>query len=92
MTPATLARIMEDTWPAAWVWPCGPFSLRDGAGGGKRVSAASCDGVWSDGDLAAAEAEMAVPLFLIRAGDSALDLALAARGDRIVDPVVAYAA
>lgn len=35
---------------------------------------------------------MAEPLFLIRAGDSALDLALAARGYRIVDPVVAYAA
>jgi GNAT superfamily N-acetyltransferase len=92
MTPATLARIMEDTWPPARAWACGPFTLRDGAGGGKRVSAASCDGPWSLADLRAAEAAMADPLFLIRAGDEALDAVLAADGYRVVDPVVAYSA
>lgn len=92
MTPAALAGIMEATWPPARCWTNGPFTLRDGAGGGKRVSAASCDGAWSMADLDAAVAEMAEPLFLIRAGDDALDAALAARGFARVDPVVAYAA
>ena len=35
---------------------------------------------------------MAEPLMLVRAADDALDAALAARGWRVVDPVVAYAA
>ena len=35
---------------------------------------------------------MAQPLMLIREGDTALDAALDARGWRIIDPVVAYAA
>ena len=41
MTPEDLAAVMEATWPAARVWREGPFLCRDGAGGGKRVSAAS---------------------------------------------------
>lgn len=92
MTPATLARLLDATWPPARTRACGPFTLRDGAGGGKRVSAATCAGDWSGADLARAEAAMAEPLFLIRDGDAALDGALAARGYRVVDPVVAYAA
>jgi len=39
MTPEVLARVMEETWPPAARWRLGPFTLRDGAGGGKRVSA-----------------------------------------------------
>jgi ribosomal protein S18 acetylase RimI-like enzyme len=85
MTPETLAQVME-------VWSCGPFALRDGAGGGKRVSAASCEGEWTEADLAEAEAAMPERLFLIRQGDEVLDAALAARGYRVVDPVLAYAA
>jgi ribosomal protein S18 acetylase RimI-like enzyme len=92
MTPETLAEVMETTWPPARRWPLGPFTLRDGAGGGKRVSAASCEGVFTEADLDAAERGMADPLFLIRAGDDTLDTALDARGWRIIDPVIAYAA
>jgi ribosomal protein S18 acetylase RimI-like enzyme len=92
MTPDTLAQVMEATWPPARVWPLGPFTLRDGAGGGKRVSAASCDAAFTDAELAAAEAVMAEPLFLIRDGDTALDATLDNRGWRVVDPVLAYAA
>lgn len=91
MTPEVQAQLMEATWPPARHWRCGPFTLRDGAGGGKRVSAASCDGPWVDADLDAVE-ELASPLVLIRATDGALDAALAARGWRIVDPVIVYAA
>lgn len=91
MTPETLAKVMEATWPPAHLWHEGPLTFRDGAGGGKRVGAASCAGDWTEADLARAEA-MDEPLILIRAGDAALDAALAARGWRVVDPVVAYAA
>ncbi|NJS39630.1 MAG: GNAT family N-acetyltransferase, partial [Rhodobacteraceae bacterium] len=40
MTPDTIAAVMEATWPPAHHWQAGPFLMRDGAGGGKRVSAA----------------------------------------------------
>lgn len=92
MTPALLAEVMEATWPPAGRRALGPFTLRDGAGGGKRVSAASLDGPFAEADLDAVEAAMAEPLMLVRAGEEALDAALQARGWRIVDPVVAYAA
>lgn len=92
MTPALLAEVMEATWPPASSWHFGPFTLRDGAGGGKRVSAASLDGSFTKVDLEALEAAMPAPLMLVRAGETALDAALDARGWRIVDPVVAYAA
>jgi ribosomal protein S18 acetylase RimI-like enzyme len=92
MTPETLAEVMEATWPPLSRQAFGPFTLRDGAGGGKRVSAASLDGPFTEADLAALESAMHEPLVLIREGDAALDAALDARGWRIVDPVVAYAA
>lgn len=92
MTPSTLAETMEATWPPAATRDLGPFRLRDGAGGGKRVSAATAEGAWTDADLSAAIAAMPEPLFLIRAGDAALDAALDQRGFAVVDPVVAYAA
>lgn len=92
MTPETLARVMEATWPPASRHSLGPFTLRDGAGGGKRVSAASLDGTFTEADLDAVEAAMPSPLMLVREGDTALDAALESRGWRVVDPVVAYAA
>jgi GNAT superfamily N-acetyltransferase len=96
MTPAALAQVMEATWPPMRAWRAGPWMLRDGAGGGKRVSAATAEGEWTPDDVPMAEAAMQgmgqKPLFLIRTGDAALDSALAARGYAIVDPVVAYAA
>ncbi len=95
MTPDTLATVMEATWPPARLWQMGPFLMRDGAGGGKRVSAASLAAngaaAWTETDLAALEATPE-PLVLIRAADTALDAALAARGWQVIDPVVAYAA
>ena len=92
MRSADLARLMEVTWPPAQSWREGPFTLRDGDGGGKRVSAASCDGDWETVDLARLETGMAAPLVLIRPGEERLDAALADRGWQLVDPVVAYAA
>ena len=91
MTPDALTRVMEATWPPALAWREGPFTFRNGAGGGKRVSAASCDGDWAEHDLATLEG-MAGPLVLIRPADLSLDAALADRGWGVVDPVVIYAA
>jgi GNAT superfamily N-acetyltransferase len=91
MTPDDLARVMEATWPPKSNWRAGPFLMRAGAGGGKRVSAASCVGDWTEADLTELDG-MAEPLVLIRAGDDRLDAALARRDWKIVDPVVAYAA
>ena len=87
---------LDATWPAALCRRCGPWLIRDGQGGGKRVSAATAAADGAAGDIASAEAAMRAlgqtPLFLLREGEQALDAALAARGYRIVDPVVIYAA
>ena len=46
MSPSVdrLFAALEATWPPASSQRLGPFRLRDGAGGGKRVSAAVQDG------------------------------------------------
>ena len=96
MTPEALADVMELTWPPARAFSVGPWCIRDGQGGGKRVSAATAEPDWRDEAIPQAEAAMAglgqVPLFLIRQGDDLLDQALQSRGYRVVDPVVAYGA
>ena len=92
MTPEALFPVVAATWPAARVWRAGPVALRDGQGGGSRVSAATVEGDWDEGDIAAAEAQMARPLFMVRGGEDRLDAVLAARGYAVMDPVVGYAA
>lgn len=97
LTAGALFASLDRTWPAAARSACGPFTLRDGQGGGKRASAATLDGPggFAPGDISAAEAGMErlgqVPLFMIRPGEEALDEALAARGYRVADPVVVLA-
>ena len=86
----------DATWPAARLHPAGAFLVREGAGGGNRVSAATlADPGWSKKDLEAAEAAQAglgqPALFMIRPGDEALDAELAARGYVVKDPVRIYA-
>lgn len=90
-TVHTLYAVTEATWPPAERTPAGPWMLRNGAGGGKRVSAATAEGDWHEEDLAAAETAMRMlgqdALFMIREGDEALDAALADRGYEVIDPV-----
>jgi ribosomal protein S18 acetylase RimI-like enzyme len=85
---------LDATWAAAATVETGGWTVREGRGGGKRVSAATTDR--EDADIAAAEDAQAAlgqpPLFCLRDGQSALDAALAGRGYRIVDPVVLYEA
>ncbi len=88
--------VIDATWPAAATHRAGGFLLREGKGGGKRVSAASATGAWSDHDIAQAEAQHRAlgqdALFMIRPEDQALDDALARRGYQMIDPVVALSA
>ena len=84
--PSRLYDAIDATWAPLRRWQDGGWVHRDGAGGGKRVSAATAHSL---GDV-----PMGPPpaLVMIRQGEDALDAALAKAGHRIVDPVVLYAA
>lgn len=93
---AALYDVIEATWPAATSARIGPFTIRDGAGGGKRVSAATAEAEVTPDDLPFAETAMRAlgqsPLFMIRDGQAALDTLLAAQGYDMIDPVNIYLA
>lgn len=94
MTTNHMFAAMEATWPPATIKQLGPWLLRDGKGGGKRVSAATLAGKFDPQTIADAEAAMRGagmrPLFQLGVDDGALDAALDARGYHVVDPVVIY--
>ena len=94
MTPDTMSAALEATWPPAATTRIGPWVLRDGKGGGKRVSTATLAGPFDAGSIDRAEAAMLHAgmraLFQLGPGDAALDAALAARGYQVIDPVVIY--
>lgn len=96
MTPAAFASAMEATWPPAALHRTGPWLIREGQGGGKRVSATSAEGHWTDADISGAEAALQDlhqdRLFVIWPWDQRLDDALAAKGYAKIDAVVGYAA
>ena len=94
--PGRLFDAMEATWPPAQAQRAGPWTIRDGRGGGKRVSAATAESAVGSAEIGEAVTAMRAlgqtPLFMIREGDEALDEALATRGYDPIDPVVFYAA
>lgn len=91
-----LPSLTEATWPPAAKHAVGPWIVREGQGAGQRVSATSPAGNWTEAEIGQAEDAMRAlgqtPIFVIWQGQEALDATLAARGYRINDPVVAYAA
>lgn len=92
MTPDATACMaaLHATWPAARVWHSGGWTLRDGAGGGKRVAAASPgDGARAQ-DLAALMPGGA--LAMLRPDQMTMDAALDALGYQLLDPTLLYAA
>ncbi|QBY01978.1 GNAT family N-acetyltransferase [Rhodophyticola sp. CCM32] len=89
--------VIDRTWPAADIRMLAPWVLRNGQGGGSRVSAATlCEGQPTTQDVARAEAAMQAmgqpPLFMIRKGDTTLDALLDTLDYHIKDPVTLYAA
>jgi N-acetylglutamate synthase len=88
--------LLDATWPAASVQHIGPWLIRQGQGGGSRVSAATAMSPVRAEDRVIAEQAMQdlgqTPLFMIRPGDDALEADLAAAGYVVKDPVLAYAA
>ncbi|RPE63155.1 acetyltransferase (GNAT) family protein [Pacificibacter maritimus] len=79
-----LWQAIEAAWPAASYEKVGPFTWRDGANGGSRVSAATANYEAKSADLETIERKFKDAqrdaLFQIRAGDEALDMLLAQRG------------
>ncbi len=88
-SPECLFAAIDATWAPAHVVDRDGWRLRKGAGGGKRVSAATARS--PEAEIGAAERGMETlgqpPVFMIRPEDSALDAALAAQGYKIIDPV-----
>lgn len=95
-TAHQLYEAIEATWPAATTTRTGPWAIRDGQGGGKRVSAATAEDAWTPKDIPAAEQAMTAlnqpPLFWIRDGETTLDTHLATLGYNVIDPVTLFAA
>lgn len=94
---AAALRAVDDTWPAERDWRAGVWRIRSTHGAGKRVSAISLEeAVYGPEDIAQAEAAHRAaghsPLFMIRPGQTVLDEDLAARGYKVIDPVVIMAA
>ena len=90
----TLYDVCEHTWPPAKRLEQERWVLRDGRGGGKRVSAATARRILTNRDVREAEALMKgmgqYPLFMIREGEDLLDRQLADMGYEVIDPVVMY--
>lgn len=78
-----LVAAMEPTWPPLRQWRSGPWMLRDGGGGGGRVSAATLEGAYDAAPPA---------LVMVREGEDALDRALEGLGYGVGDRVVTYLA
>lgn len=89
----TCLSALEATWPAAGLVSFGPFLMRDGAGGGKRVSAATAVALPSAEDIASVEAAQRAqglrPLFRLcpheNDCDAEFDKLLAERGYAVID-------
>ncbi len=100
MNAPTLPRListLDATWSPLAVQTIGPFKLRNGAGGGKRVSAATLE----EPDATDTEITQAIegmrafgqtPLFMLRPGQEAFDARLAAQGFEVIDPSVVLSA
>lgn len=93
-----LFRAIDATWAPESFQTLGPFTLRYGAGGGKRVSAASLSAIGSAAnvsDINAAATAMRnaeqTPLFMIRDKETILDEHLEELGYSVIDPVTVYA-
>ena len=88
-----LYEVINATWPTMAVEKYEGWNIRNGAGGGKRVSAATL-AQSALADIGLAEAAMCrldqQKLFIVRDGEQVLDMSLEARGYHFIDPVTLY--
>jgi N-acetylglutamate synthase len=95
LSPEQLFVALEQTWPAAGRSKVGPWIIRQGLGGGKRVSAASALFPVDTKDIAIAVDAMRKldqpALFVIHQQDSALDQMLEQLDYVTIDPVTLFA-
>ncbi|MEO0831524.1 MAG: GNAT family N-acetyltransferase, partial [Pseudomonadota bacterium] len=82
-------RALVGTWPAAGVRETQGWLIRDGAGGGKRVSSALA--LEASADPEVLTKEMADPLVMVHGAQNGLDERLEQKGWSVVDPTVLYA-
>lgn len=86
--------VVEATWPAANEKQVGPWLIRRGQGGGKRVSAARPIGPVKQSDVALAASEMGKlgqpALFSLRPEDGQLDTILDRMGYEVIDPSILF--
>lgn len=80
-TADALFEAIGATWPPLRSWQAGAWTYRDGAGGGKRVSAATA----ATQGAADTPPDDLPPLIMVRQDEAALDRALAAAGYDILD-------
>ena len=94
MTPETLTALIDGTWPAKSITQVNGWTIREGAGAGSRVSAASqtVSGARIDEAETAMRALKQPLLFMVREGETGLDASLADRRYLIKDPVTFYSA
>jgi len=94
-TMTILYDLIDKTWPAAATMAVGPFTIRQGNGGGSRVSAATLNTSATLNDIAQAEAAMTAMnqprLFMVKDGQDHFDRQLENCGYTIMDPCNMYA-
>ncbi|WP_427939345.1 GNAT family N-acetyltransferase [Achromobacter marplatensis] len=93
---AELFTALEATWPPASTKRVGPWKIRNGCGGGQRVSSTTAEALVVVSDIALAEDAMSGlhqnRIFMIRPGMEQIDALLERQGYRIKDSVVVYLA
>ena len=96
MNTDRLFAALDRTWAPAETRRIGPWILRKGLGGGKRVSATTTDSPVTTRDIRVAEVEMTAmsqpALFMIRKENSGLDGLLDVLDYTLIDPVLMLAA
>jgi len=92
---AKILDVCEATWPPASVTTQGAWTIREGQGGGQRVSSATENWPTTEADLATAEKAMRALgqelIFQVRPGEEHLDEMLGQHGYALHDPVNIYA-
>jgi GNAT superfamily N-acetyltransferase len=87
---------MLDTWPCVASYRVGPWRMRDGGGGGNRVSSSTAEGPVTAADLGALEAASArmgqTAQVMVRPGEAALDAVLHGAGYAVQDETLLYSA